>query len=104
MEPTQYLERWLWLSLFLAALALLSPSGVLLGLALWFWVQREPHARFHWTIAGVLLILSWGGLVLLWNLLMEHLLALRQAVLALAGPDVLFAPAASPGFHSTWQS
>ncbi|HLW02740.1 MAG TPA: hypothetical protein VKT82_29060 [Ktedonobacterales bacterium] len=93
MEPTQYLERWLWLSLFLVALALLSPSGVLLGLALWLWVQWKPRARLRWTVAGVLLVLSWAGLVVLWGTLVEQLLALRQAVLAFDGPDVLFARA-----------
>src|SRR5579871_7050970 len=87
MEPTQYLERWLWLSLFLVALALLSPSGVLLGLALWLWVQWKPRARLRWTVAGVLLVLSWAGLVVLWGTLVEQLLALRQAVLAFDGPD-----------------
>lgn len=90
MEPTEYLERWIWVSLFLVALALLSPSGVLLGLALWFWVQWKPHARRRWAVAGVLLLLSWGSLGLLWGLLVGQVLALRQAVLALDGPDVLF--------------
>lgn len=93
MEPTQYLERWLWLGLFLVALALLSPSGVLLGLALWLWVQWKPHARLRWVVAGLLLLLSWGGLFLLWGTLVRQLLALRQAVLAQGGPDILFARA-----------
>jgi hypothetical protein len=60
---------------------------VLLGLALWLWVQWKPRARLRWTVAGVLLLLSWAGLVVLWGTLVGQLLALRQAVLALDGPD-----------------
>jgi hypothetical protein len=79
-----------WLGLYLLALALLSPSAVLLGLALWLWVQRKPRARLRWVVAGVLLLLSWAGLVLLWDLLVGQVRALRQALLALDRPDAWF--------------
>jgi hypothetical protein len=41
-------------------------------------------------VAGVLLLLNWAGLVLLWDLVVGQLLALRQALLALDGPEVWF--------------
>lgn len=91
MEPTEYLERWMWLGLALLALVLLSPPAVLLGLVLWLWVRWKHNARLRLAVAGILLLLSWGGLILLWGTLVGQLLALRQVVLGLAGPDVVFA-------------
>ena len=46
----------MWLSLTLLAFALLSPSTVLVGLALWLWLRWKPHAWLCWVIARVLLL------------------------------------------------
>lgn len=52
MDTTIYLERWVWV-----------------GLALWLWLHWKPQARLRWVLAGVLLLFSWAGLVLLWGTL-----------------------------------
>jgi hypothetical protein len=80
MDSTQYLERWAWLGLALLVFALLSPSAVLVGLALWLWLHWQRKARWRWIVAGLLLVASWAGLVLLWGTLAAQLVALREAI------------------------
>ncbi len=80
MDSTSYMERWVWLGLALLVFALLSPSAVLVGLALWLWLHWKRQARWRWVVAGVLLLGSWVGLVLLWGLLAGQFVALREAI------------------------
>jgi hypothetical protein len=82
MDCTQYLEHWSWLCLTLVVFALLSPSAVLVGLTLRLWLQWKPQARWRWVVAGLLLLASWTGLVLVWDLLAGQLVALREAITA----------------------
>ena len=89
MDATTYLERWSWLSLTLLVFALLSPSAVLVGLALWLWLHWTPKARLRWVVAGVLLVASWVGLVLLWDTLASQLVALREAITGYTGMGTL---------------
>lgn len=89
LDYPSYLERWLWLGLTLLVLALLSPSAVLVGLALWFGLLWKAHGWWRWVVAGVLLLGSWAGLVLLWDLLAGQLVALREAITGYTGIDTL---------------
>src|SRR5215472_1818478 len=89
MDTTRYVERWVWVGVFFLAMTLVSPSAVLVGLALWLWLRRKLPARWRWVVVGGLLLVSWAGLVLLWGLLAGQLLALRQAVLGQASLSVL---------------
>ena len=89
MDATMYLERWSWLSLTLLVFALLSPSAVLVGLALWLWLHWTPRARLRWVVACALLVASWVGLVLLWSTLAGQLVALREAITDQAGVGTL---------------
>lgn len=89
MDATTYLERWSWLSLTLLVFALLSPSAVLVGLALWLWLHWTPRARLRWVVACVLLVASWAGLVLLWDTLASQLVALREALTGYTGMGTL---------------
>jgi hypothetical protein len=43
MDNTSDLERWAWVGLTLAVFHVLSPSAVLLGLALWLWLHWKPR-------------------------------------------------------------
>ena len=65
----------------------LSPSAVLVGLALWLHWQRQ--ARWRWIVAGLLLLGSWAGLVLLWEVLADQLVALREAITSFTGVGTL---------------
>ena len=49
----------------LLVLVLLSPSTVLVGLALWLWLHWKPRGWWHWVVSGAFLLDSWAGLVLL---------------------------------------
>ena len=89
MDFTHYLERWAWVGLTLAVFALLSPSAVLVGLALWLWLHWKPRARLRWVMAGVLLLGSGAGLVLLWDTLAGQLVALREAITSFTGVGAL---------------
>lgn len=89
MDATTYLERWSWLSLTLLVFTLLSPSAVLVGLALWLWLHWTPRARLRWVVACVLLVASWVGLVLLWSTLAGQLVTLREAITDQAGIGTL---------------
>jgi hypothetical protein len=53
---------------------------VVVGLALWLWLYWKPHARLRWVGAGVPLVASWAGLVLLWDMLAGQFVALREAI------------------------
>jgi hypothetical protein len=89
MDRTSYLEHWVWLSLALLVFALLSPSAALVGLALWLWLHWKRQAQWRWFLAGLLLVASWAGLVLLWGTLADQLVALREAITDQAGPGTL---------------
>lgn len=89
MDYPSYLVRWVWLGLTLLILALLSPSAVLVGLVLWLWLHWKPRARLRWEIAGLLLLGSWAGLVLLWDTLAGQLVALREAITGSTGVGTL---------------
>ena len=89
MDTTSYVERWAWLGLALLVFALLSPSAVLVGLALWLWLHWKQQARWPWIVAGLLLVASWAGLVLLWDSLADQLVALREAITGQAGLGIL---------------
>lgn len=93
MDFTQYLERWAWIGLTLVAFALVSPSAVLVGLALWLWLHWKPQARRRWVLAGLLLLGSWAGLVLLWGTLAGQIVALREAITGSTGVGTLLARA-----------
>jgi hypothetical protein len=85
MDYPSYLERWAWLGLTLLVFALLSPSAVLISLVLWLWLHWKRQARWRWIVAGLLLLASWAGLVLLWDTLAGQLVALREAITGQAG-------------------
>ena len=89
MDYPSYLERWAWVGLTLLVFALLSPSAVLIGLALWLWLHWKPQARLRWIVAGLLLLGSWAGLVLLWEVLADQLVALRDAITGYTGIGTL---------------
>ena len=89
MDHTSYLERWAWVGLTLVVFALLSPSAVLVGLALWLWLHWKARVWWRWVVAGLLLVGSWAGLVLLWDMLAAHLIALREAITGYTGLDTL---------------
>ena len=89
MDATTYLERWAWVILTLLVFALLSPSAVLVGLALWLWLHWRAQARLRWAVAGLLLVASWAGLVLLWGIVADQFVALREAITGHAGLDTL---------------
>ena len=78
MDFTSYLERWTWLGLTLFVFALLSPSAVLIGLALW--LHWKPAARLRWIVTGLLLVARWAGLGLLWGTLADQFVALREGI------------------------
>ena len=84
-----YLERWTWLGLALVGFALLSPSAVVVGLALWLWLHWQRHARWRWVIDGMLLVASWAEVVLLWDTLAGQLVALREAITGSTGLGTL---------------
>ena len=88
-----YLERWTWLGLALVVFALLSPPAVVVGLALWLWLRWKPRARWRWVVAGVLLLASWAGLVLLWDTLAGQLVVLREAITGYTGVNTVLARA-----------
>jgi hypothetical protein len=89
MNTPTYLERWVWLGRALAGFMLLSPPAVLVGLGLWLWLHWKPQARRRWVIAGLLLLASWAGLVLLWGMLAGQLVALREAITEYTGAGTL---------------
>lgn len=89
MDRTSYLEHWAWLGLALLVFTLLSPSAVLVGLALWLWLHWQRQARWRWVVAGLLLVASWAGLVLLWGTLAGQIVALREASTGYTGLGVL---------------
>ena len=89
MDYPSYLERWLWLGLTLLVLAFLSPSAVLVGVALWFGLLWKAHGWWRWVVAGMLLLGSWAGLVLMWDTLAGQLVALREAITGYTGLDTL---------------
>ena len=80
MDHTSYLERWAWVGLTLVVFALQSPSAVLVGLALWLWLHWKPRGWWRWVVAGLLLLDSWAGLVLLWDTRAAQIIALREAI------------------------
>jgi len=53
MDNTHYVERWAWVGFTLLVFALLSPSAVVVGLALWLWLHWKPQARWRWMVAGL---------------------------------------------------
>jgi hypothetical protein len=73
----------------LLVFVLMSPSAVLAGLALWLWLHWKPQERLRWVVAGLLLLGSWAGLVLLWGTLTGQLVALREAVTGYTGVGAL---------------
>jgi hypothetical protein len=77
MEQTSRIERWAWLGFFLAALALLTPPGALLGLALWFWIHWKKGARTRWFIVGGLAVAGWVALSFLLDTLANQITRLR---------------------------
>lgn len=89
MDSTSYMERWAWLGLALLVFALLSPSAVLVGMALWLWLHWKRQARWRWVVACLLLVGSWAGLVPLWGMLADQLVALREALTGQAGIGTL---------------
>ena len=89
LDYPSYLERWAWLGLTLLVLAFLSPSAVLVGLALWFGLLWKAHGWWRWVVAGLVLLGSWAGLVLLWGMLAAQLVALREAITGYTGIDTL---------------
>ena len=93
MDFTHYLERWSWLGLTLLVFALLSPPAVLVGLVLWLWLHWKRQARWRWVVAGLLLVASWAGLVVLWGTLAVQLVALREALTGSTGMNTLLSHA-----------
>ena len=89
MDYTSYLVHWIWLGVLLVLLALLSPAAVLVGLVLWLSLHWKAQAQWRWAVAGMLLFLSWAGLVLLWDTLAGQLVALREAITGQAGIETL---------------
>src|SRR5690348_16755922 len=89
MDQTSYLERWAWVGLTLVVFLFLSPSAVLVGLALWLGLLWKARGWWRWVVAGALLVGSWAGLVLLWDLLAGQLVALREAIIGYTGVDTL---------------
>lgn len=89
MDSTSYVERWAWVGLALLVFALLSPPAVVVGLALWLWLHWKRQARLRWLVAGLLLVASWAGLVLLWDVLADQLVALREAITSFTGAGTL---------------
>ncbi|HEY7125475.1 MAG TPA: hypothetical protein VH540_16085 [Ktedonobacterales bacterium] len=77
MEQTSRIERWAWLGFFLLALALLTPPGVIVGLALWFWIHWKKGMRTRWFIVGGLAVAGWVGLVLLMDMVVNQITDLR---------------------------
>jgi chromate transport protein ChrA len=69
--------------------ALLSPPAVLVGLALWLWLHWQQQARWRWIVAGLLLVVCWAVLVLLWDTLASQLVALREAITGYTGVSTL---------------
>lgn len=93
MDNTSYVERWTWLGLALVVFALLSPPAIVVGLALWLWLHWKRHVRWRWIVAGLLLVASWAGVVLLWDTLAGQLVALREAITGYTGLGALLARA-----------
>ena len=89
MDTPSYLERWAWVGLTLLVFALLSSPAVLVGLVLWLWLHWKPHARWRWVVMGLLLLVSWVGLVLLWGILAGQFVALREAITGHTGVGTL---------------
>lgn len=87
MDRTSYLKHWAWLGLAMLVFTLLSPSAVLVGLALWLHWQRQ--VRWRWVVAGQLLVASWAGLVLLWGTLAGQFVALSEAITGYTGLGAL---------------
>lgn len=80
MDFTSYLERWAWVGLTLLVFALLSPSAMLVGLAMWMWLHWKRQERGAGSSRALLLLGSWAGLVLLWGTLAAQIVALRDAI------------------------
>lgn len=83
-----YVERWTWLGLALLGFALLSPPAMVVGLALWLWLHWQ-QAWWRWVVAGLLLVVSWAGLVLMWGTLAAQIVALREAITGNTGLGTL---------------
>ncbi len=77
MEPTTRIERWAWLGCFLVALALLTPPGAFVGLALWFWIHWKKKARTRWFIVGGLAVAGWVALSFLLDTVVHQITQLR---------------------------
>lgn len=77
MEQTSRIERWAWLGFFLAALALLTPPGVIVGLVLWFWIHWKKGMRTRWFVVGGLAVAGWVGLALLMDSVVNQITDLR---------------------------
>src|SRR5689334_19813114 len=90
MDHTSYLERWAWVGLTLVVFTFLSPSAVLVGLALWLGLHWKARGWWRWVVASLLLLGSWAGLVLLWDTLAGQLVALREAITGQAGVGIIF--------------
>jgi hypothetical protein len=73
----------------LAAFLLRLLHHPLKGLALWLWRHGKPKARLRWVMAGLLLLGSWAGLVLLWGTLAGQLVGRREAITGYAGVETL---------------
>ena len=56
MDYTSYLERWAWVGLTLVVFLFLSPSAVLVGLALWIGLLWKARWWWRWVVVGLLLL------------------------------------------------